>query len=107
MKKEDKNVVKSFVMVTQVGLSMMTPIFLCAFLGVYLDKALQTTYWFIILLVLGILAAFRNVYYLTRQFYKEDLEREQKEQEYFKNLQKEYENNKDSIKSVKKQNIEK
>lgn len=107
MKKEDKNVVKSFVMITQVGLSMLTPIFLCAFLGGYVDKALHTSYWFIILLILGILAAFRNVYYLTRQFYKKDLEKEQKEQEYLKKMQKEYESNKDSIKSIKKQNIEK
>ena len=107
MKKEDREVVKSFAMITQVGLSMLTPIFLCVFLGGYLDKSLHTSYWFIILLILGILAAFRNVYYLTRQFYKKDLEREQKEQEYFKKLQKEYESNKNSIKSVKKQNLEK
>lgn len=107
MNKENKKVMKSFVMITQVGLSMLTPIFLCVFLGVYIDRILQTSYWFIILLILGILAAFRNVYYLTRQFYQKDLEKEKKEQEYFNNLQKEYESNKDSIKSIKRQNIEK
>ena len=107
MNKEDKKVMKSFVMITQVGLSMLTPIFLCVFLGVYVDKMLHTSYWFIILLILGILAAFRNVYYLTKQFYQKDLEKEKKEQEYFNNLQKEYESNKDGIESIKRQNIEK
>lgn len=107
MNKENKKVMKSFVMITQVGLSMLTPIFLCVFLGVYVDKILHTSYWFIILLLLGILAAFRNVYYLTKQFYQKDLEKEQREQEYFKNLQKEYESSKEGIKSIKKQNIEK
>lgn len=101
MKEEDKNVVRSFVMITQVGLSMLTPIFLCVFLGIYIDKKMHTSYWFLALLIIGILAAFRNVYVLTKRFYEKDLEKEKKEQEYFKKMQSEYASSKKSIKSKK------
>lgn len=81
-------------MITQIGISMLTPIFMCVFIGLKLDQWLSTKYWFMIFLVLGILAAFRSVYVLTKKFYSKDLDREIKEQEYFDNLKREREENK-------------
>lgn len=88
-KKKDTLVRQALVMVTQVGISMMTPILLCGVLGFYLDRWLATGYWFVILIILGILAAFRNVYLLMRKFYAKDLEKEKQQLQYEKEL-KEY-----------------
>lgn len=86
MKKTNQQILKSFSMVGQVGISMLVPIFLGAFLGIKLDEWLDTGFCFIVLLLLGIAAAFRNVYLLTRRFYSKDLEKENREQKYFDDL---------------------
>lgn len=85
MKKSSRKVGKSFSMVLQIGISVLTPIFLCVFIGVKLDQYLGTKYWTILLMVLGIMAAFRNVYLMVRTFYKKDLEREQKGHQFIQN----------------------
>lgn len=88
-RKKDTRVRQALVMVTQVGISMLTPILMCAAAGYYLDRWLGTGYWFIILVILGILAAFRSIYLLMLKFYAKDLEEEQKQLRYEKEL-KEY-----------------
>lgn len=93
LKKADKGIVKGMIMITQVSITMLTPIFMCAIAGYFLDKWLHTSWCFIIMILLGILAGFRNLYYLTKQFYAKDLEREQKEQAYFDELKQEREKN--------------
>lgn len=92
--KNNRIIWKSLMMITQIGLSMLTPIFMCVWIGVKLDQWFSTQYWFIILLFFGVLAAFRSVYLLTKKFYSKDLDREIKEQEYFDNLKREREENK-------------
>lgn len=73
-------------MVTQIGISMIVPIFLGVFLGYRLDRWLGTGFFFLVFLLLGILAAFRNIYKLTKPFYAEDLKREREEQAYWDSL---------------------
>jgi F0F1-type ATP synthase assembly protein I len=46
---------------------MLVPIFMCAFLGIFLDKKLGTSYWMVILFFVGALAGFRNVYRLAKK----------------------------------------
>ena len=65
---------------------MLTPILLCALAGFWIDKKCGTSIWFIILLVLGIFAAFRNVYVMMVRFYEKDLLKEKKRQMYEKEL---------------------
>lgn len=96
--KTDRTVWKSLALVTQIGISMLTPIFLCVFIGYQLDKHVQRKIWLIIFLVLGILAAFRNVYYITKQFYAKDKAREDEQLEYIRKL-KEHKSNKPSSKT--------
>lgn len=84
--KKDKIIWKSLMMVSQIGISMLTPIFICVFIGLKLDSWLSTGYWFIIFLILGILSAFRSAYVLLKRFYARDLEREKREQQYFDDL---------------------
>lgn len=49
-------------LISQFGINMLVPIFLCFFLGMWIDKALGTEYWVIILFFVGAIAGFRNVY---------------------------------------------
>ena len=66
-------------MVTQVGISMMTPMFLAGLLGYYLNKKCSVDFWFVIFLLLGIGAGFRNVYLLLKPFYENDSKKEYKQ----------------------------
>lgn len=86
MKQEDKKILRAIMMISQIGISMMAPIFLSAFIGYQLDKWLNTQYWFIIFVLLGVCAAFRSVYVLTKSFYAKDLKEEEAKQKYFDEL---------------------
>ncbi len=80
---------KAFVMFFQISISMIVPMIICGIAGYYLDKKLSTSFLFILLLILGIFAAFRNVYLLTKNFYQKDMEEEHAKLAYFENLKKE------------------
>ena len=41
--KYKRSVYRTFALITQLGLSMITPIFLCVFLAVFLEKVLHFT----------------------------------------------------------------
>lgn len=86
MKNDNRKVFRALTMVTQIGITFITPIGLCTVIGYYIDNHFQTGYWFIILFFLGVLVAFRNVYILTRSFYEKDLKKENEELEYWKRL---------------------
>lgn len=86
MKKSDKTVLQALTMISQVGITMLVPIFLCVYVGLKLDDWFGTEYLFIIFVLFGVLAAFRNVYLLMRKFYAKDLEREEAELRYFAEL---------------------
>jgi len=82
----NSKIIKALMLITQLGISMMVPIFLCVFAGGWIDKKLQSGWVFPVLLVLGIAAAFRNVYYLLKPFYANDKEREDAELAYIERL---------------------
>ncbi|MDO5519181.1 MAG: AtpZ/AtpI family protein [bacterium] len=84
--KNSKEISKGIVMISQIGITMITPVLLCIFIGYQLDKKFSTDYWFIIFLVLGFITSIRNVYFLTKQFYAKDKEREDKELKYIEDL---------------------
>jgi|GEM_PF-2203999 len=84
--KKDRPVIKGLLMISQIGISMIVPIFLGAFFGYQLDRWLGKGFFFLIFLLFGILAAFRNIYKLTKPFYAEDLAREKEEQAYWQSL---------------------
>lgn len=76
--KIDKNIFRSLALINQIGISMLVPIFLSIYIGNKLDQWFSTSYLTIVFLFLGILAAFRNVYHLTKSFYKNDKSKEAK-----------------------------
>lgn len=67
--KYDRNVYRSLTLITQFGINMLVPIFLCFFAGYYLDKKLGTSYWMILLFFVGALAGFRNIYVFSRRIF--------------------------------------
>lgn len=68
--KYHKTVYQSFSLITQFGITMVVPIFLCSFLGWYLDEKLQTSWLFVALFFIGALAGFRNVFILSRKIFE-------------------------------------
>lgn len=83
---KNRNVWRAVAMITQIGLGMIIPIFLCVYAGVWLNEKTKNEIFFPILLMVGILAAFRNLFSLTKSFYLRDKEKEDRELQYFEEL---------------------
>ncbi len=62
-----KGVYHALAMITQFGINMLVPIFLCSFLGIYLDGKFGTSFWMVLLFFVGALAGFRNVYLFAKR----------------------------------------
>lgn len=77
--KYKRSVYQSLALVTQFGIHMLVPILLCTFLGIYLDKKLDTGFCVIVLFFMGALAGFRNVYIFAKQIYDKKEEDEKHE----------------------------
>ena len=63
----DRSVFQSLALVTQFGIHMIVPIFLCTFLGICIDEKAGTSFWVIILFFMGALAGFTNIYKLAKK----------------------------------------
>lgn len=71
-KKYKRSVYQSLALVTQFGITMLVPIFLCSFAGWFLDEKLGTAFCFVLLFFVGALAGFRNIFILARKIYEGD-----------------------------------
>ena len=71
-KKYKRSVYQSLAVITQCGINMLVPIFLCSFAGMFLDRRLGTAFWFVLLFFVGALAGFRNIFILARKIYEGD-----------------------------------
>lgn len=72
--KERQSTLRMLTLITQFGINMLVPIFLCFFIGYYLDKKIGTSYLMIIFFFIGALAGFRNIYIFARRMTKDDEE---------------------------------
>lgn len=75
--KYKKEVFRNLALVTQLGISVMVPVFLCLFIGNWVDKKFEIS-TILIFLLLGILAGGRNAYILAKGAIMSD-EREKRE----------------------------
>lgn len=69
--KYKRTVYQSLTMISQFGINMLVPIFLCSFLGILLDRKLGTSCWMVILFFAGALAGCRNVFLLAKKIYRD------------------------------------
>ena len=69
-KKYNRSVYQSLAVITQFGINMLVPIFLCTFVGWYLDKWFHTAIWCVLPLFVGALAGFRNIFILAKKIYE-------------------------------------
>ncbi|MCR4788978.1 MAG: AtpZ/AtpI family protein [Lachnospiraceae bacterium] len=68
----NKNVYRTIALVTQFGINMLVPIFMCSFLGIWLDRKLGTNFIMIILFFIGAVSGGYNVYRLSKRYLKKD-----------------------------------
>lgn len=68
--KNTSNIMRTLTLVSQIGISMLVPIFLCFFIGLFLDKKLGSNFCIIIFFFIGAIAGFRNVYVLVMRTMK-------------------------------------
>lgn len=64
--KHKKSVYTTFALISQLGISMIAPILLCTYAGVWLEDKFSLPLT-IPLMILGVLAGARNVYALVRR----------------------------------------
>jgi ATP synthase protein I len=65
-KNNNKDVLKNLTLISQIGISIITPILLGVYLGNFIDKKLGTNGVFaIILIIVGAAAGFLNIFKLT------------------------------------------
>lgn len=91
MSDKEKKILRSFMMVTQISITMLVPIFIGAWLGTWLNRLFGTQIIFPFMVLLGIGAAFKNVYILTKSFYETDMKKEHEHIAYMKGLTKKQE----------------
>lgn len=68
--KYHKTVYQALMMITQFGVNMLVPIFLCSFVGMFLDRKLGTNVWMVAFFFVGALAGFTNVFRFARKIYE-------------------------------------
>lgn len=74
-----KSVYTTFAMISQVGISMVVPILLCTYAGVWLEGRFDFP-WTVIMIVVGVLAGVRNVIAMVKrmkQISEEDADEEE------------------------------
>jgi ATP synthase protein I len=79
--KNQRQIVRSLAMVTQLGISMLAPVVLCAFFGEWLNRRFGWSAAAAVLVILGILAGARNSWIMLRQISEEDTGRKRHEKD--------------------------
>jgi ATP synthase protein I len=84
MAEDKRQLFKSLGFLSSVGISLVASILIGLAMGVYLDRWLDTRPLFtLIMLVIGVISGFRNVFILTtRELKRQQLEEEQAESDY-------------------------
>lgn len=64
--KFDKSVFSTLALISQLGFSVLVPILLCVFIGVFLKEKYEISI-IVPLIIIGVLSGVRNAYYLLKQ----------------------------------------
>lgn len=63
----NKSVYRSFALLLQIGINMLVPICMMTALGIFLDRKFDTSFWMIILFILGAIAGGQNSYRMVKR----------------------------------------
>lgn len=64
-----RGVIKGLYELASIGITLASATFIGLLIGIYLDDWLNTKPWFtIIFLIFGIIAGFKNLYYITKKY---------------------------------------
>lgn len=72
--KFNRSVYQALSMIGQFGINMLVPVFVCSFLGMFLDGKLGTNFLIVIFFFVGALAGGWNVFRFARRIYMGDAE---------------------------------
>lgn len=70
----NRKVYQALTMIGQFGINMLVPVFICSFLGMFLDKKLGTNFLVVVLFFVGAVAGGYNVYRFARGIFTEGSE---------------------------------
>ncbi|NBH12948.1 AtpZ/AtpI family protein [Lachnospiraceae bacterium] len=70
--KYDKSVYRSLALITQFGINMLVPVFLCTIAGIWLGRKCSMEWLVIPLFLVGALAGFRNIFIMAKNIYEKD-----------------------------------
>lgn len=86
--KSGHGVGKAVILVTQLSINMLVPIFLSLFFGIWLDGLLGTEWLSVVMLILGVMASIRAMFITLQPLLKG--EREKKDEAYQKQFDEHY-----------------
>lgn len=96
--KDTRMVVYGISLITQIGISMMVPIFIWIVIGIFIQNKTGIEICVPLAILLGVITAFRNVYIMTRKMYAKDMDRENKELKYMEDMKKQREQKQAGVK---------
>ena len=67
-KREERRALRMIVLVTQIGICMLVPVFFCVFLGRWISEKTGSPLLFPLMLLIGILAGFRSCWQVISRF---------------------------------------
>ncbi len=79
--KSEKHMYRNLTLISQLGIQVMVPIFLCLFVGIFLDEHLSTGFFTLVFLTLGVLAGGRNAYILAMSSIRDEKKREERKRD--------------------------
>ena len=73
--KDKHGIGQAIVMITQLSINMLVPVFMCLFIGIWLDKQLGTGWLTLVFLILGIMASIRSMFITLKPLLKGEREK--------------------------------
>ncbi|MBQ6393114.1 MAG: AtpZ/AtpI family protein [Eubacterium sp.] len=67
-KEEDKFPLRMLLLISQLGITMMVPIFFCTWLGSMVVKKTGIDILILVFIIIGVMAGFRSCYHIIRRF---------------------------------------
>ena len=86
--RDTQGIGQAIVMITQLSINMLVPVFMCLFIGIWLDKRLGTGWLTLVFLILGIMASIRSMFITLKPLLKG--EREKKDEAFKKQLDEQF-----------------